>query len=167
MVQLSIGTVTLILLKLRLLTPGNHLTQVEATQEQTMIIGVPKEIKDNEARVGVTPAGVKELTAAGHHVLVETQAGLASGFPDDEYQNAGAEMVGDAGYVWGKSEMVVKVKEPIEKEYIFFREGLVLFTYLHLAPLPALTDKLLESKIIGIAYETVRDRMGTLPCLRR
>lgn len=130
-----------------------------------MIIGVPKEIKDNEARVGVTPAGVKALTEAGHKVLVETQAGAASGFDDHEYQNAGAEMVGEAGYVWGKSEMVVKVKEPIEKEYVFFREGLVLFTYLHLAPLPALTDKLLESKIIGIAYETVRDRAGTLPLL--
>ena len=130
-----------------------------------MIIGVPKEIKDNEARVGITPAGARELTAAGHHVLVETQAGAQSGFPDAEYQNAGAEMVGEAGHVWGKSEMVVKVKEPIEKEYVFFRDGLVLFTYLHLAPLPALTDKLLESKIIGIAYETVRDRMGTLPLL--
>ncbi|MGB6743915.1 MAG: alanine dehydrogenase [Terracidiphilus sp.] len=130
-----------------------------------MIIGVPKEIKDNEARVGVTPAGVKALTEAGHDVLVETQAGAQSGFPDEEYQNAGAEMVGEAGYVWGKSEMVVKVKEPTESEYVFFREGLVLFTYLHLAPLPALTDKLLESKVIGIAYETVRDRRGTLPLL--
>jgi alanine dehydrogenase len=130
-----------------------------------MIIGVPKEIKDNEARVGVTPAGVKALTEAGHDVLVETQAGAQSGFPDEEYQNAGAEMVGDAGYVWGKSEMVVKVKEPVESEYVFFRDGLVLFTYLHLAPLRALTDKLLESKIIGIAYETVRDRRGTLPLL--
>ena len=130
-----------------------------------MIIGVPKEIKDNEARVGVTPAGVKALTEAGHKVLVETQAGAQSGFDDAEYQNAGAEIVGDAGYVWGKSEMVVKVKEPIEKEYVFFREGLVLFTYLHLAPLPVLTDKLLESKVIGIAYETVRDRQGTLPLL--
>ena len=130
-----------------------------------MIIGVPKEIKDNEARVGVTPAGVKALTEAGHDVLVETQAGAQSGFPDEEYQNAGAEMVGEAGYVWGKSEMVVKVKEPVESEYVFFRDGLVLFTYLHLAPLPALTDKLLESKVIGIAYETVRDRRGTLPLL--
>ncbi len=130
-----------------------------------MIIGVPKEIKDNEARVGVTPAGVKALTEAGHKVLVETQAGEQSGFPDEEYQNAGAEMVGDAGYVWGKSEMVVKVKEPIEREYVYFREGLVLFTYLHLAPVPGLTDKLLESKVIGIAYETVRDRQGTLPLL--
>ncbi len=130
-----------------------------------MIIGVPKEIKDNEARVGITPAGVKALTEAGHKVLVETQAGALSGFPDDDYQNAGAEIVGDAGYAWGKSDMVVKVKEPIEREYVYFREGLLLFTYLHLAPLPILTDKLLESKIIGIAYETVRDRQGTLPLL--
>jgi alanine dehydrogenase len=130
-----------------------------------MIIGVPKEIKDNESRVGVTPAGVKALTEAGHKVLVETLAGAQSGFPDDEYQNAGAEIVGDAGYVWGKSEMVVKVKEPIEPEYPYFREGLLLFTYLHLAPLPDLTAKLLDSKVIGIAYETVRDRQGTLPLL--
>ena len=98
-------------------------------------------------------------------MLVETQAGAQSGFPDAEYQNAGAEIVGDAGYAWGKADMVVKVKEPIESEYVYFREGLVLFTYLHLAPLPALTDKLLESKVIGIAYETVRDRQGTLPLL--
>jgi alanine dehydrogenase len=130
-----------------------------------MIIGVPKEIKDHEARVGVTPAGVKALTEAGHTVLVETQAGEQSGFPDAEYQNAGAEMVGEAGHVWGKSEMIVKVKEPTEKEYGFFREGLVLFTYLHLAPVRELTDKLLESKVIGIAYETVRDRQRTLPLL--
>ena len=130
-----------------------------------MIIGVPKEIKDNEARVGVTPAGVKALAEAGHTVLVETQAGALSGFPDAEYQEAGAEIVGEAGYVWGKSDTVVKVKEPIEPEYAFFRDGLVLFTYLHLAPLPALTEKLLECKVIGIAYETVRDRKGTLPLL--
>jgi alanine dehydrogenase len=134
-------------------------------QETAMIIGVPKEIKDNEARVGVTPAGVKALTEAGHTVLVEAQAGSLSGFPDAEYQNAGAEIVGEAGYVWGKAETVVKVKEPVEKEYVFFREGLVLFTYLHLAPVPGLTDKLLDSKMIGIAYETVRDRQGTLPLL--
>jgi alanine dehydrogenase len=130
-----------------------------------MIIGVPREIKDNEARVGVTPAGVKALTEAGHKVLVETQAGAQSGFPDEEYQNAGAEMVGEAGYVWGKSEMVVKVKEPTENEYLFFREGLVLFTFLHLAPLPALTNKLLEAKVTGVAYETVRDKRGALPLL--
>jgi alanine dehydrogenase len=133
--------------------------------EQTMIIGVPKEIKDNEARVGVTPGGVKALTEAGHTVLVETQAGALSGFHDDEYQRAGAEIVGDAGYCWGKSAMVVKVKEPIESEYAYFRDGLVLFTYLHLAPVLDLTNKLLETKMIGIAYETVRDRRGTLPLL--
>ncbi|MGA3370416.1 MAG: alanine dehydrogenase [Terracidiphilus sp.] len=130
-----------------------------------MIIGVPKEIKDNEARVGVTPAGVKALAEAGHTVLVETQAGVLSGFPDAEYQNAGAEIVGEAGWVWGKSGIVVKVKEPIEREYAFFRDGLVLFTYLHLAPMPELTGKLLDAKVIGIAYETVRDRRGTLPLL--
>lgn len=130
-----------------------------------MIIGVPKEIKDNEARVGVTPAGVKALAEAGHKVLVETSAGAASGFEDAEYKAAGAEIVSDAAQAWNKAEMVVKVKEPIEKEYGFFREGLVLFTYLHLAPVPELTDRLLGSKVIGIAYETVRDKAGTLPLL--
>src|SRR5580658_8417736 len=130
-----------------------------------MIVGVPREIKDNEARVGITPAGIKALTEHGHTVLVETQAGVQSGFPDAEYQNAGAEIVGDAGYIWGKSDMVVKVKEPIQSEYVYFREGLVLFTYLHLAPLPDLTEELLRKKVIGIAYETVRDRQGTLPLL--
>ncbi len=130
-----------------------------------MIIGVPREIKDHEARVGVTPAGAKALVEAGHTVLVETQAGALSGFPDHDYQDAGAEIVGDAGHVWGNAELLVKVKEPVEKEYTYFREGLVLFTYLHLAPLPELTDRLLASKVIGIAYETVRDRAGTLPLL--
>jgi alanine dehydrogenase len=134
-------------------------------QESTMIIGVPREIKDHEARVGVTPAGAKALVEAGHTVLVETHAGAQSGFPDHEYQDAGAEIVGEAGNVWGIAELVVKVKEPVEKEYVFFRTGLVLFTYLHLAPLPELTDALLNSNVIGIAYETVRDRANTLPLL--
>jgi alanine dehydrogenase len=135
-------------------------------QEKTfMIIGVPKEIKDNEARVAVTPAGVKALAEAGHTVLVETRAGTQSGFDDAEYQHAGAEIVGDAGYAWGKADLVVKVKEPVESEYVFFRQGLVLFTYLHLAPLPGLTDELLSKRVIGIAYETVRDRQNTLPLL--
>jgi alanine dehydrogenase len=133
--------------------------------ETAMIVGVPKEIKDNEARVGVTPAGVKALAEAGHKVLIETQAGAQSGFADEQYQNAGAEIVGQAGHVWGNSEIVVKVKEPIEPEFVFFREGLLLFTFLHLAPLPELTGKLLDSKVVGIAYETVRDRQGTLPLL--
>jgi alanine dehydrogenase len=130
-----------------------------------MIIGVPKEVKDHESRVGITPAGAKELTAAGHKVLVETHAGELSAFTDDEYQAAGAEIAGNAAEVWDHAEMVVKVKEPIEKEYVFFREGLVLFTYLHLAPLPALTDHLLQKKVTGIAYETIRDRHNALPLL--
>jgi alanine dehydrogenase len=130
-----------------------------------MIIGVPKEVKDHESRVGVTPAGVKALVDAGHKVLVETNAGALSSFPDAEYQAVGAEIVGDAGNVWGKSDMVVKVKEPVEKEYVYFREGLVLFTYLHLAPIKGLTDALLSKKVTGIAYETVKDSAGTLPLL--
>ncbi|MEO6830098.1 MAG: alanine dehydrogenase [Acidobacteriaceae bacterium] len=130
-----------------------------------MIIGVPKEVKDHESRVGVTPAGVKALEEAGHKVLVETHAGELSAFTDDEYQAAGAEIVGSSHDVWRSADMVVKVKEPVEKEYGYFRDGLVLFTYLHLAPLPVLTGKLLEKKVIGIAYETIRDRAGTLPLL--
>jgi len=130
-----------------------------------MIIGVPKEVKDHESRVGITPAGVKSLVDAGHKVLVETGAGTLSAFPDDEYQGAGAEIVGSAYDTWRLADMVVKVKEPIEKEYTHFREGLVLFTYLHLAPVPALTDALLAKKVTGIAYETVRDRTGALPLL--
>ncbi len=105
------------------------------------------------------------LVAAGHTVLVEHNAGELSALPDDEYQAAGAEIVGGAHDVWRLADMVVKVKEPVEKEYRHFREGLVLFTYLHLAPLAALTDALLSNKVTGIAYETVRDRAGTLPLL--
>ncbi|HWZ51694.1 MAG TPA: alanine dehydrogenase [Granulicella sp.] len=130
-----------------------------------MIIGVPKEVKDHESRVGVTPAGVKSLVEAGHKVLVEQNAGALSAFPDAEYQSAGAEIVGSAVDVWRLAEMVIKVKEPVEKEYRHFREGLVLFTYLHLAPLTELTNALLEKKVTGIAYETVRDRSGALPLL--
>jgi alanine dehydrogenase len=130
-----------------------------------MIIGVPKEVKDHESRVGITPAGVKSLTEAGHKVLLETRAGEISALTDDEYQAAGAEIVGSAHSVWGLADMIVKVKEPVEKEYAFFREGLVLFTYLHLAPLPDLTQALLTNKVTGIAYETIRDRAGTLPLL--
>ena len=130
-----------------------------------MIVGVPKEVKDHESRVGVTPAGVKALIEAGHEVLVEHDAGVLSAMPDDEYQAAGAEIVGSAHDVWRLAEMVVKVKEPVEKEYRHFRDGLVLFTYLHLAPLAGLTDALLAAKVTGIAYETVRDRTGALPLL--
>ena len=130
-----------------------------------MIIGVPKEVKDHETRVALTPAGVKELKAANHVVLVEQHAGELSAFTDDEYQAAGAEIVGEAADVWANAEMVVKVKEPVEKEYGYFRPGLTLFTYLHLAPLPVLTARLLERQVTGIAYETIRDATGTLPLL--
>jgi alanine dehydrogenase len=130
-----------------------------------MIIGVPKEVKDHESRVGVTPAGVHTLVAAGHTVLVEHNAGELSALPDDEFQAAGAEIVGSAHDVWRLADLVVKVKEPVEKEYRRFREGLVLFTFLHLAPLTALTDELLSKKVTGIAYETVRDGTGGLPLL--
>ena len=130
-----------------------------------MIIGVPKEVKDHETRVGITPAGVKALSEAGHKVLVEQNAGALSAFADEDFQEAGAEIVGGAPDVWGLADMVVKVKEPVEKEYRNFRDGLVLFTYLHLAPLRGLTDALLEKKVTGIAYETVRDKAGTLPLL--
>jgi len=130
-----------------------------------MIVGVPREVKDHETRVGITPAGVRSLVDAGHTVLVEHNAGRLSSFPDDEYQSVGAEIVGAASDVWRLADMVVKVKEPIEQEYFHFRPGLVLFTYLHLAPLKALTDALLAKKVTGIAYETVKDRAGTLPLL--
>jgi alanine dehydrogenase len=130
-----------------------------------MIVGVPKEVKDHESRVGITPAGVHALVNAGHTVLVQTGAGDLSAFSDDDYQNAGAEIVGSAYDTWRLADMVVKVKEPVEKEYGYFREGLLLFTYLHLAPLPGLTDVLLQKKVNAIAYETVRDRAGSLPLL--
>jgi alanine dehydrogenase len=130
-----------------------------------MIIGVPKEVKDHESRVGITPAGAHALVDAGHKVLVEHDAGLLSSFPDEDYQAVGAEIVGEAYHVWANADMVVKVKEPVPSEYYHFREGLVLFTYLHLAPLRDLTDALLSKKVTGIAYETVRDKAGTLPLL--
>ncbi|WP_263379764.1 alanine dehydrogenase [Granulicella paludicola] len=130
-----------------------------------MIIGVPKELKDHESRVGITPAGARALVEAGHKVLIEKDAGALSSFPDDEYQAVGAEIVGEAYHVWSNANMIVKVKEPIPSEYYHFRKDLLLFTYLHLAPLRELTDALLEKKVTGIAYETVRDRVGGLPLL--
>lgn len=130
-----------------------------------MVVGVPKEIKDHESRVGITPAGAKALVEAGHTVLVETKAGELSAFPDEEYQSAGAEIAGSAHNVWGLADLIVKVKEPIEREYGFFRDGLVLFTFLHLAALPELTSKLASRHVTGIAYETIRDHHGALPLL--
>ena len=130
-----------------------------------MLIGVPKEVKDHESRVGIVPSGVKALVDAGHQVLVETRAGELSSMPDEDYKSAGAEIARDATEIWRRADMVVKVKEPIASEYKYFREGLVLFTYLHLAPLPELTQQLLDKKVTGIAYETIRDRNNSLPLL--
>jgi len=130
-----------------------------------VIVGLPKEIKDNEYRVGLTPAGVRALTDAGHRVIVEQSAGEGSGFEDDLYVRAGAEIIPSADDVWAEAEMIVKVKEPIEPEYPRMKEGLLLFTYLHLAPDPKQTEALLKSKVTGIAYETITDRRGTLPLL--
>ncbi|HEX8500490.1 MAG TPA: alanine dehydrogenase [Pyrinomonadaceae bacterium] len=130
-----------------------------------MIVGLPKEIKDNEYRVGLTPAGVRALNDAGHSVVVEKSAGEGSGFEDALYEKAGARIIDSADDVWAEAEMVVKVKEPVEPEYPRMKEGLLLFTYLHLAPDPKQTQALLEHKVTGIAYETITDRRGTLPLL--
>jgi alanine dehydrogenase len=130
-----------------------------------VIIGLPKEIKDNEYRVGLTPAGVRAFTDAGHKVVVERSAGEGSGFEDSLYERAGATLLDAADDVWAQGEMIVKVKEPIAPEYTRMREGQLLFTYLHLAPVPELTRELLERKVTGIAYETITDRRGTLPLL--
>jgi alanine dehydrogenase len=130
-----------------------------------VIVGLPKEIKDNEYRVGLTPAGVRALADAGHSVVVEKSAGEGSGFEDALYVTAGARMIESADDVWAEAEMIVKVKEPIEPEYPRMKEGLLLFTYLHLAPDPKQTQALLEHKVTGIAYETITDKKGTLPLL--
>ncbi|RHW33490.1 alanine dehydrogenase [Lysinibacillus yapensis] len=129
-----------------------------------MKIGVPKEIKNNENRVAMTPAGVVTLTSAGHEVFIETGAGVGSSFSDEDYSAAGATIVGTAKEAWSQ-EMVMKVKEPIPSEYQFFREDLILFTYLHLAPELELTQSLLDHKVVGIAYETVQLPNRSLPLL--
>ena len=130
-----------------------------------MIIGLPKEIKDNEYRVGLTPAGVRALKDASHEIRVETQAGAGSGFEDSLYERAGATIVQSADDVWAAAEMIVKVKEPIAPEYPRMREGQLLYTYLHLAPDRELTQELIKRKVTGIAYETITDRRGALPLL--
>ena len=130
-----------------------------------MIVGLPKEIKDNEYRVGLTPAGVRALTDAGHKVVVERSAGDGSGFDDKLYERAGARILETADDVWSSGEMIVKVKEPIAPEYPRMRDGHLLFTYLHLAPDNELTKQLLDRRVTGIAYETITDRRGALPLL--
>ncbi|MED3563821.1 alanine dehydrogenase [Bacillus xiapuensis] len=129
-----------------------------------MIIGVPKEIKNNENRVGITPAGVTAFKTNGHEVWVEKEAGLGSGFKDEDYKQAGAKIVQTAKDAWS-ADMVIKVKEPLPEEYRFFREGLILYTYLHLAPEPELTQALVNSKVTAIAYETIQLENRSLPLL--
>ena len=130
-----------------------------------MIIGVPTEVKDNEFRVGLVPAGVKALTELGHMVIVQEGAGEGSGISNEEYVQAGGRIVGNSEQVWSKGEMIIKVKEPVEEEYPKLTDGQMLFTYLHLAPLPDLTRVLLKKKVTGIAYETIKEEDGRLPLL--
>jgi alanine dehydrogenase len=130
-----------------------------------MRVGVPSEVKNNEGRVAITPIGVHELVTRGHEVIVQTGAGLGSQIPDAEYAAAGARLEPDPDAVWAQAEMVLKVKEPIESEYHRLREGLVLFTYLHLAADLALTEELIRRKVTALAYETVQLPSGGLPLL--
>lgn len=131
-----------------------------------MIVGVIKEIKANEHRVGLVPSGVDALVKAGHKVIIETNAGVGSGISNEDYIAVGAEILGSAKEIADKADMIVKVKEPLAPEYNLFRKNQILFTYLHLAPEPALTKALLDSKVTGIAYETVQDSAGRLPLLQ-
>jgi alanine dehydrogenase len=130
-----------------------------------MKIGIPREIKTREGRVAITPAGTMTLVQHGHEVLIEKGAGLGSCIPDTAFEQAGARMIDKAEAVWADSEMVVKVKEPVDPEYAYLREGMILFTYLHLAANERLTNELLNRKVIGIAYETIQLDDGSLPLL--
>ena len=131
-----------------------------------MIIGVPKEIKDHEYRVSVTPNGVRTLRQAGHDVLIEPSAGTGSGYSDEDYRNAGATLAQSKEQLFQQASLIVKVKEPLLSECHFFRPGQTLFTYLHLASLPELTKALLDTKVTAIAYETIEAKDGTLPMLK-
>lgn len=130
-----------------------------------MIIGIPKEIKQDEYRVGILPVGVEELTRAGHKVLIEAGAGLGSGLPDQSYKKHGAEIVADASEIFGRAEMIIKVKEPQKCELPLIRPGQIVFTYFHLAADRNLTEGLLKTNCIAAAYETLRDENGRLPLL--
>ena len=130
-----------------------------------MIIGIPKEIKSFENRVSILPAGVRAFTDAGHTVYVENNAGLGSGFINEEYIKAGARMANTPEEIYAAADLIYKVKEPLAPEFPLLREGQILFTYLHLAPDPDQTKALLSAKVIGIAYETVQQETGSLPLL--
>jgi alanine dehydrogenase len=130
-----------------------------------MKIGLPKEIKDNEYRVGLTPAGVQALSHSGHEVYVQKTAGEGSGFTDEQYVKAGGQLLDTADDIWQTGDMIVKVKEPIAPEYPRMRENQLLFTYLHLAPEFELTKQMLDRKVTGVAYETITDSAGRLPLL--
>ncbi|MEZ0266363.1 MAG: alanine dehydrogenase, partial [Phycisphaerae bacterium] len=130
-----------------------------------MRIGVPKEIKPDEYRVALMPVGAETLARAGHEVLVETHAGVSSGFPDEDYAKSGAKIVGTAKEVFDAADMIIKVKEPQASEIGMFRPGQIVFTYFHFAASRELTQGCLESGIVAIAYETIKDRRGGLPCL--
>lgn len=131
-----------------------------------MIIGVPKEIKTREGRVAITPGGVLAFKSRGHRVLVQSGAGLSVGFTDEQYTEAGAEILAEAAAVWAGANLVLKVKEPIASEYGYFRKDLTLFTYLHLAAEPKLAAALQQSGVAAYGYETVKDNLGTLPLLQ-
>jgi alanine dehydrogenase len=130
-----------------------------------MIVGVPKEVKGDEYRIAMTPVGVEELTRAKHKVLVQAGAGVGSGISDDQYKACGADIVADAEAVWGKAEMIVKVKEPLKEEWPLMREGQTLFTYFHFAADEKLTRAVMKSGATAVAYETIKGPNNTLPLL--
>lgn len=130
-----------------------------------MKVGVPKEIKNNESRVGITPAGVFEFTKRNHEVYIQSMAGEGSGFFDDEYKSAGAQIVNGIKEVYDIADMIVKVKEPVAEEYGLIKENQVVFTYFHFASSATLTNAMISSKAVCIAYETVEDKDGSLPLL--
>jgi alanine dehydrogenase len=147
------------------LLQNNYVTNTIQGGDFNMFIGVPKEIKNNENRVALTPAGVEAFKKAGHHVLIETGAGLGSGFTDEEYIASGAEIIPTHTGVFAAADMIIKVKEPLPGEYDLFKEEQILLTYLHLAPEPELTRALMKKRVIGIAYETIQLPDGSLPLL--
>ncbi len=160
--KIQSGGVCLIIIFVRLIGAGE---KSFSRRKRNMKIGCVKEIKNNEFRVGLTPDNVRAYVAAGHHVYMEKGAGVGSGFTDNEYIDAGASLIDNAADIWALVDMMVKVKEPLPEEYPLFREGLILYTYLHLAADREQTDALLAGKVKAVAYETIQEADGSLPCL--